>query len=174
MFEVWIDETNDYIEIIDEELMKLRKEAYLNATNSLVIEELDNFSKEKGRHKEKGHLKEIAESIGRSRLILARLYFHRKLSYIQLAIFVILAAIAFIGGSLFYAIFTLVIGIVAAALARLSATFLSRDLALKMAEAYTSYGLGEAIVAALDFRGQESLDLDKSPVYKKYDLKDLL
>ena len=174
MFEVWIDETNDYIEIIDEELMKLRKEAYLSATNSLVIEELDNFSKEKGRHKEKGHLKEIAESIGRSRLILARLYFHRKLSYIQLAIFAILAAIAFIGGSLFYAIFTLVIGIVAAALARLSATFLSRDLALKMAEAYTSYGLGEAIVAALDFRGQESLDLDKSPVYKKYRLKDLL
>lgn len=174
MFEVWIDETNDYIEIIDEELMKLRKEAYLNATNRLVVEELDNFSKEKGRHKEKGHLKEIAESIGRSRLILARLYFQRKLSYIQLAFFAILAAIAFIGGSLFYAIFILVIGIVAAALARLSATFLSRDLALKMAEAYTSYGLGEAIVAALDFRGQESLDLNKSPVYKRYNLKDLL
>ncbi|MBR3366096.1 hypothetical protein IKG48_03195 [Candidatus Saccharibacteria bacterium] len=174
MFEVWIDETNDYIEIIDEELMKLRKEAYLNATNSLVVEELDNFSKEKGRHKEKGHLKEITESIERSRLILARLYFQRKLSYIQLAIFAILAAIAFIEGSLSYAIFMLVIGIVAAALARLSATFLSRDLASKMAEAYTSYGLVEAIIVSLDFRGQESIDLDRSPVYRKYSFRDLL
>lgn len=176
MFESWVQDANDCAKMIDKELLMFRKEAYKIAREQIdVVEGIDNFTKEKGRHREKERLREIAEFIRYSRLMLARLYFQRKIAGLITISAIIVSMLGFVSGkSLLYCLLPLGLGAVGFVLMIITSTVFGKHFASNMAQAYTHYGICEAVIAILDFRGQESIDLDRAPVFEDYTLGDLL
>ena len=176
MFESWVEGANEYVRIADEELLEIRRATYHAALDQVdVVEGIENFEKEKGRHREKERLRTIADAIGYSRLMLAKVYFRRKLSDLVTALLVILAVLEFfLERNMIISVLFLGAAVSFFILSVISSRILREHFSSNIVEAYANYGVCEAIIVILDFRGQESIDLERTPVSRRYGLSDLL
>lgn len=174
MFNRWLDDVNAYVEILDEELQNIRKDVFKTAFEMIDIEKLpDNFAKEMGRHKEKARLREVLKDINWSRLLLAKLYFQGHICNAAIILTVIVLIIQCVLRN-----WSIVVLSAAATLCfiatKVNTILITRRVASNIIDCYISYGTGEAVIKAFDFRGQETIDPSCALSHQKYELKDLI
>lgn len=175
MFEKWVQDANDCLKVIDDELLHIRRTTYQAAIEKVELDEdLDNFTKEKGRHKEKARMREIEGIIRFSRLMLVRTYFQARVLELVFVLVTILAILEIaLERNMIFSLFPLIYG-GWFILMTISSRKQGDHFASIMIEAYMHYALCEAVVTLLDFRGQETIDLDQIPVAHRYTLGEIL
>lgn len=171
-------DVNETMIAADLELLDVRKE-FFNSTLETVSkttlkDELTNMDKERARHREKAHLKELEKSIMGFRLLLARVVFFTIVQTIILAataIWLIFCLVAkmplendFLAGAV------LLLGIVT----QIVNLRRRRDIIWSLVDAYSIYGTAEGIIKMTDFREVEYFNFEQPIGAREYTLSELL
>lgn len=174
IIEGWVNGTNDLIEYLDEELLRIRKIAYETAIAlNYECRNLEKNKKEEARLREKSRLLELREEIEILRKQIAQLAYQSRIKT---------ATVLFEAAVLVFSFFSKApLGIILCALALLTGVisliatyvYLKRSSTL-MVQACSQYGVIEANIKTFDYRELETIDLDRLPFRTiKYDRREL-
>lgn len=174
IIEGWVNGTNDLIEYLDEELLRIRKIAYETAIAlNQECQNLEKNKKEEARLREKSRLLELREEIEILRKQIAKIAYQSRIRTAT----VIFEAIIFVFSLFSKMPFSTILCalILLAGIISLIANYvcLKRSSTL-MVQACSQYGVIEANIKTFDYRELETIDLDRLPFRTiKYDRREL-
>ena len=167
-------DVNETIIAADLELLNVRKESFNSTLETALRDEITNMDKERARHREQAHLKEIEKSIRSFRLLFARNVFFTILQtnvITATAIWLIFCLVAkmplendFSAGAV------LLLGIVT----QIMNSWRRKKIVWALVDAYSTYGIVEGVIKMTDFREVEYFNFEQPIGAREYTLSELL